>query len=169
MSFDLQPILTGTLVHLRPLREEDWNDLFRVASDKLIWEQHPEPDRYSEKVFRRFFREAIESRGALIALKSRSGRVIGSSRFHGYDAEKSQVEIGWTFLARDCWGGAYNREMKELMLEHAFKFVRRVNFVVGTENFRSQHALEKIGARLIGNILDEAGQERLLFQIQRAE
>src|SRR5690349_25132917 len=100
MPFDLQPVLEGKLLRLRPLREEDWDDLFAVAADPLIWEQHPEPDRYTEKVFRGFFREAMESGGALIVIDAQDGRVIGSSRFHGYEAETSEIEVGWTVLLR---------------------------------------------------------------------
>src|SRR5216684_336120 len=144
MSFDLQPTLKGELLQLRPLRPEDFHDLYAVASDPLIWEQHPIQDRYKEEVFKSFFREALESGGTLIAIDSKDGRVIGSSRFHGYDKEKSEIEIGWTFLARSHWGGVYNREMKQLMLRHAFGFVHSVIFVVGPQNVRSQRAVEKI-------------------------
>src|SRR5438045_7740749 len=118
-KFDLQPHLKGELIELRPLASEDWADLFAVASDPLIWEQHPNSDRYKEDVFKAFFREALESGGALVAVDRKDGRVIGSSRFYGYDEEESEVEIGWTFLARSHWGGVYNGEMKELMLRHA--------------------------------------------------
>src|SRR5271154_3901136 len=134
MFFDLQPTLKGELLQLRPLRPEDWNDLYAVASDPLIWEQHPIKDRYKEEVFKGFFREAPESGGALIAIDSKDGRVVGSSRFHGYDKEKSEIEIGWTFLARSHWGVIYNKEMKQLMLRHALGFVKTVVFRVGPQN-----------------------------------
>jgi RimJ/RimL family protein N-acetyltransferase len=104
MSFDLQPILKGELIELRPLQHEDFDDLYVMASDPLIWEQHPAKDRYKEEVFVDFFREALESRGALIVIDRKNGQVIGSSRFYGYDPEKSEIEIGWTFLARSYWG-----------------------------------------------------------------
>jgi len=146
MPFDLQPHLTGELIELRPLRPEDWDDLFAVASDPLIWEQHPESDRYKEDVFKVFFREALESRGALVVIDKNTQQIIGSTRFYGYDPEKSEIEIGWTFLARRYWGGRHNREMKKLMLAHAFKFVESVVFYVGEKNIRSQKAMEKIGA-----------------------
>ena len=165
MSFDLQPILEGELLRLRPLRPEDFHDLYAVASDPLIWEQHPNSDRYKEEVFREFFREALESGGALIAIDSRDGRVIGSSRFHGYDGDKSEIEIGWTFLARSRWGGIYNGEMKRLMLRHAFRFVKSVIFVVGPQNLRSRRALEKIGGVCVGSRPDAGGRERLVYQI----
>ena len=140
MFFDLQPMLRGELLRLRPLRPEDWDDFYAVASDPLIWEQHPIRDRYKEDVFRGFFREALESGGALIVIDSKDGRVIGSSRFHGYDKDRSEIEIGWTFLARSHWGGVYNEELKQLMLGHAFRFVESVIFLVGPHNVRSQKA-----------------------------
>jgi RimJ/RimL family protein N-acetyltransferase len=165
MSFDLQPTLKGELLELRPLRPGDFHDLYTVASDPFIWELHPNNDRYKQEVFKLFFREALESGGALLALDRKDGRAIGSSRFHGYDAKKSEIEIGWTFLARAYWGGVYNREMKKLMLKHAFRFVDSVVFVVGKQNYRSQKALEKIGAVLIGSRPDSIGRDSFLFQI----
>jgi RimJ/RimL family protein N-acetyltransferase len=145
VSFDLQPNLKGELIELRPLTPEDWGDLSAVASDPLIWEQHPESDRYKEDVFKIFFREALASGGAFVIIDTKSQQIIGSTRFYGYSPEKSEIEIGWTFLARKYWGGRYNRELKQLMLAHAFKFVQNVVFYVGQTNVRSQKATEKIG------------------------
>ena len=150
MAFDLQPHLRGELIELRPLAPDDWEELFAVASDSLIWEQHPESDRHKEEVFRVFFKEALESGGAFAVIDNRIPHIIGSTRFYGYDPKKSEIEIGWTFLARKYWGGHYNREMKELLLDHAFKFVENVVFYVGQQNFRSQKAMEKIGAIKLG-------------------
>jgi len=142
---DFQPNLKGELIELRPLRPEDWDDLFAVASDPLIWEQHPESDRYKEDVFKVFFREAMECGGAFVIIDRKNQQIIGSTRFYGYAPEKSEIEIGWTFLARNYWGGRYNRELKDLMLAHAFKFVENVVFLVGENNVRSQKATERIG------------------------
>ncbi len=168
MPFDPQPCLRGDLLELRPLRPEDFQALFAVAADPLIWEQHPCKDRHQEEVFKGFFREALQSGGALLALDRKDGLVIGSSRYHGYDEGKSEVEIGWTFLARSHWGGAYNREMKRLMLRHAFRFVNAVVFLVGRHNFRSQRAVEKIGGVRAGARLDSGGRESLVFRLEAA-
>jgi len=165
MPFDLQPVLQGDLLQLRPLRPEDFADLYGVASDPLIWEQHPIKDRYKETVFRGFFRESLEAGGTLIVIDTNGDKIIGSSRFHGLDKDKSEVEIGWSFLARSHWGGIYNREMKQLMLRHAFGFVTSVIFVVGPQNLRSQKAMEKIGAVRIGSRPDANGQISLVYQI----
>jgi RimJ/RimL family protein N-acetyltransferase len=146
MLFDLQPHLKGELIELRPLRADDWDGLFAVASDPLIWGQHPESDRYKEDVFKIFFEDALRSGGAFVVVDTKTQQIIGSTRFHGYNPEESEIEIGWTFLARKYWGGRYNREMKQLMLAHAFKFVENVVFYVGENNIRSRRATEKIGA-----------------------
>jgi len=150
MAFELQPNLKGELLELRPLAPGHWNELFAVASDPLIWEQHPEHDRYEEDVFTVFFKEALESGGAFVIIDRQTHQIIGSTRFYGYDPKNSEIEIGWTFLARKYWGGRYNAEMKRLLLDHAFQFVENVVFFVGENNVRSQKAMEKIGATKVG-------------------
>jgi RimJ/RimL family protein N-acetyltransferase len=167
VSFDLQPTLTGERLELRPLREADFQMLYAVASDPLIWAQHPQPDRCTEPVFREFFRGAMDSGGAFAVVDRVNGRIIGSSRFARYDPAASEIEIGWTFLARSHWGGACNAEMKRLMLSHAFRFVQRVVFHVGPNNRRSQRALEKIGASRADVVPDPGGGHAVVFEITR--
>lgn len=146
---DRQPVLEGEHVRLRPLRADDWEALFAVAADPLIWEQHPAQDRWQETVFRAFFEDALANKGALVVLDAQTGAVIGSSRYQGLEeADGGSVEIGWTFLARSHWGGRWNHEMKRLMLTHALASVAEVRFLVGETNTRSRTALERIGARL---------------------
>jgi N-acetyltransferase len=165
VSFEYQPVLKGDLVELRPLRSEDYDELYAVAADPLIWEQHPVKNRHEEERFRTFFREALASGGALLAIDAQTQRTIGSSRFHGYDKERSEVEIGWTFLARSHWGGMYNGQMKQLMLQHAFRFVNCVVFLVGPQNLRSQRAMEKIGGVRVGSRPDAQGRDSYVYQI----
>ena len=165
MSFDYQPILKGDLVELRPLRSEDYEDLYAIAADPLIWEQHPVTNRHEEGSFQAFFREALASGSTLIAIDAKTQRVIGSSRFHGYNKERSEVEIGWTFLARSHWGGIYNGEMKQLMLQHALRFVNCVVFLVGLQNLRSQRAVDKIGGVRVGSRPDGGGRNSYVYQI----
>ncbi len=147
--FELQPTLTGSLIELRPLTLADFDALFAAASDPLIWEQHPENDRHKREVFQRYFDSAMESKGAFAIIERKTGRIIGSSRYWHLDERTREIEIGWTFLEKAFWGGLYNRELKTLMLDHAFKFVDRALFVVGENNLRSQKALAKIGAKFL--------------------
>lgn len=146
---DRQPVLVGDRLLLRPLLRGDWDALFAAASDPLIWEQHPAHDRWREDVFRAFFEDALANGGALAVIDKVDDAIVGSSRYQGYDAAGGgSVEVGWSFLARSHWGGACNREMKRLMLTHAFRFVERVIFMVGAGNLRSCRAMEKIGGQL---------------------
>ncbi len=118
--------------------------MYEVAQDPLIWEQHPS-DRYQRAVFNDFFRDALDSEGALLILDKATNRAIGSSRFNRMKGSDSAIEIGWTFLARAYWGGAHNRAVKKLMIEHAFTLIEDVVFHIDLQNIRSQRAVEKLG------------------------
>jgi RimJ/RimL family protein N-acetyltransferase len=165
VSFDYQPVLKGDLVELRPLRADDYDDLYAIAADPLIWEQHPVKNRHEPETFQVFFREALAFGGALIAVDAATHRTIGSSRFHRYDRERSEVEIGWTFLAGSHWGGLYNGQMKDLMLQHAFRLVNCGVFLVGPQNLRSQRAVEKIGGVRLRSRPDAEGRDSYVYQI----
>jgi N-acetyltransferase len=146
MSYpDFQPTLIGPTITVRPISSDDWSELFAAGSDPKIWKVHPVPDRYTEPEFRKFFDGAVHSKMGFVFVDRTSGRLIGSSRYYGYEPERSEIEIGWTFIARSHWGGRANREVKRLMLDHAFTFVDTVVFWVGEENWRSQGAMTKIG------------------------
>jgi RimJ/RimL family protein N-acetyltransferase len=146
---DRQPVLEGERLLLRPLRRDDWDALFAVASDPQVWALHPAHDRWQEPVFRAFFADALANEGALVVIEKTSGEIVGSSRFQGYDpAGGGSVEIGWTFLARRLWGSGANAEMKRMMLAHALRCVERVDFRVGENNVVSRGAMKNIGGRL---------------------
>jgi len=145
---DRQPILEGEQLRLRPLRADDHEALLAVASDPLVWEQHPAHDRWKPEVFGKFFEEALREGGALVVVLTGEERIVGSSQLRACPIAPSETEIGWTFLARDQWGGTTNREMKRLMLAHALASVPRVLFRIGDTNWRSRKAMEKIGGAL---------------------
>ncbi len=142
----LQPTLKGKLVLLRPLKESDLEPLYEVAKDPLIWEQHPCPTRYQRAEYEAFFKDSLDSQGALIVIDAASDQVIGSSRFNPIERHSNAVEIGWSFLARKYWGGKYNRAVKKLMISHALETLDCVIFYIGRDNVRSQKAVEKLGA-----------------------
>jgi N-acetyltransferase len=112
--------------------------MFTVAADPKIWALHPVNNRHTEPVFRAFFDSAIASGSAFSFVDQQCGKIIGSSRYYRYNPAASEIEIGWTFLARAYWDGSYNLEIERLMLAHAFKFVDTVVFWVGETNWRSQ-------------------------------
>lgn len=153
---------------MRPLREDDWDALYTLAKDPLIWEQHPDRERWREERFRVVFREGMESRGALVAVDLATGRPIGFTRYHDYRPERSEVEIGWTFLARSHWGGTYNSEMKDLMVRHAFTSVKTVVFSAGVDNRRSRRAIEKLGAVQAGLETNGNGGQSVVYHLTAA-
>jgi N-acetyltransferase len=170
-----QPVLEGERLRLRPLRADDWDALFAVASDRELWAGHPAHDRWQEPVFRAYFGNALANGGALVAIDKASGAIIGASQYYDYqddeDGRGRSVEIGFTFLARSHWGGAFNREMKRLMLAHALAEVAYVRFRIGETNLRSRRAMEKIGGQLTDRRQSEikAGQPsvNLVYEIDR--
>ncbi|PXY40985.1 N-acetyltransferase [Flavobacterium cheongpyeongense] len=153
-DFNLQPdFLENEILRLIPLQEDHFEALYEVASDPLIWEQHPIKDRYQKDVFKSFFDGALSSKSAFLILDKSTGEVIGTTRFYDYNPEKSNIGIGFTFIGRKFWGGPYNRSAKELLIDYAFQRVNTIIFHIGTENFRSQKAVLKLGAVKINEII----------------
>lgn len=168
-----QPTLDGSRLRARPLREADFDALFAAASDPGIWELHPVRDRYTRPKFEIFFQTGLTSRGALVVEDRKDGSVIGSSRYTAYDPVKKSIEIGYTFLTRNHWGTGANRELKELMLAHAFEHVDLVEFVVGVRNLRSRGAMEKLGGKLVRTIVEREPEgdlrESVVYVIAKEE
>ena len=171
MEPDRQPVLMGELVELRPSTPGDWDALFAVACDPLIWEVHPAHDRWQEPVFRAYFDGGIACGGALTIIDKATAKVIGSSRYDNWKPEADEIEIGWTYLARAYWGGTYNREIKRLMLDHIHRFVGTVVFTVGEGNVRSRGAMTKIGGMLRpgveGRMMAGEMKPHVIFEIRR--
>lgn len=169
MNFDLQPFqLQNQLIKLVPLQETDFEELYSVANDELLWEQHPNKLRYQKPVFQNFFEGAIQSKGAFFIRDAKTNEPVGSSRFYDYNPETNSILIGYTFIGRKFWGKGYNKELKKLMMDYAFQFVNTIYFHVGATNFRSQKALEKIGGMKIDEFeVEYFGEEPKLNYIYR--
>lgn len=169
---DWQPHLDGPHVRIRPLLPSDLENTYAAASDPLIWAQHSEKDRYQRPVFERFFKGALQSRGGLALVDRSTGEIMGSSRFYDWNPADQSVVIGYTFLSIRYWGTGTNREVKALMLAHAFRWAKTVWFHVSPENRRSQHALEKLGAtfdRQQEVPVSGKNVPRLVYRIDRAQ
>ena len=174
MPVDLQPLhLQNEFVKLSPLAETDFERLYQVASDPLIWEQHPNQNRYQKEAFQNYFEGAIKSKGAFIIFDAVTLEPIGSSRFCNYNSADNVIEIGYTFLARDHWGTTYNKALKTLMLDHAFTFADRVKFYIGANNIRSQKSIVRFGAKKIGEdeveYYGEPKKLNFIYQIDKSE
>lgn len=153
-DFNLQPeILQNETIKLIPLQEDHFETLYQIASDPLVWEQHPIKDRYKKDIFKPFFDGAISSKSAFLILEKNTNEVIGTTRFYDYNPEKSNVGIGFTFIGRKFWGGPYNAATKKLLIDYAFQKVNSIIFHIGSENFRSQKAVLKLGAVKINEMI----------------
>ncbi|WP_312821896.1 GNAT family N-acetyltransferase [Epilithonimonas sp.] len=146
---NIQSTLENENVKLVPLNPNDFEELFSVASDPKIWEQHPNKDRYKREVFENFFQGAMESGGAFKIINKESNEIAGSTRFYDYNPEENSIFIGYTFYATKFWGSKLNPQVKKLMLNYIFQFVDKVNFHVGKDNIRSQKAMEKLGGKMV--------------------
>jgi len=166
-DFNLQPELENELIRITPLTESDFERLFKAGSDPMIWEQHPDKNRYQREIFQLFFDAHVKSKSAFLIFEKNTNEPIGCTRYHNYESAKSKVEIGYTFLARKYWGGKYNLAMKKLLLNHAFQYVESVVFLIGSTNIRSQKAILKIGANKINEIdYDLNGTKMVVYEFE---
>lgn len=166
-----QPTLTGPTVTVRPIGQDDLDAMHAAASDPLVWEQHSERNRHERAVFERFFQGALACGGGLAIVRNADSCIIGSTRYYDWEPAGPSVIVGYTFLARAHWGGSTNREVKALMLGHAFQTVATVWFQVSPGNIRAQRSLERLGAHLDRReLVSVAGvpSDRLIYRIDRA-
>jgi hypothetical protein len=140
-------LLQNELVTLTPLSNNDFEKLYLAASDPLIWEQHPQKDRYKKEVFSKYFEGALLSDTAFLVRNTATNEVIGCTRYYDINEPESKVGIGYTFFSRSTWGKGFNLASKHLMLKHAFQRVDTVLSLIGVQNIRSQIAIEKLGAK----------------------
>jgi N-acetyltransferase len=168
-----QPTLVGPRFIARPMQASDFEPLFAAASDPGIWELHPVRDRGTRPKFEIYFNTGIASGGALVVEEKETGTIVGSSRYTAHDPERRSIEIGYTFLTRNHWGTGGNRELKTLMLNHAFQYVDVVEFVVGVKNLRSRGAMEKLGGKLVRNLCEREPEgdmrESVVYEIAKNE
>lgn len=168
---NIQATLENENVKLVPLNPNDLEELFSVASDPKIWEQHPNKDRYQREVFEKFFQGAMESKGAFKIMDKSSNEVAGSTRFYDYNPKENSIFIGYTFYATKFWGSKLNPQVKKLMLDYIFQFVDKVNFHVGKDNIRSQKAMEKLGAKKVDEVnvayFGEPEKLNVVFEIDK--
>lgn len=173
MNFDIQPILENDKAILYPLQESDFEDLYAVASNPQIWEQHPNKDRWKKDVFRTFFEGAMQSTGAFKILDKSTGNVAGSTRIYNYNDQDNSILIGYTFYGIEYWGKGINHSVKVLMLDYLFQYVSHVGFHIGANNVRSQIAIARLGAKKVGEqevaYFGEPPKLNYIYRIEKEE
>lgn len=171
MELNIQPTLENEKVILYPLREEDFEDLYAVASDPKIWEQHPSKDRWKKEAFKIFFDGAMQSKGAFKIIEKATGDTIGSTRFYDYNAKESSIFIGYTFYATKYWGKGINVMVNALLFDYIFQFLAKVNFHIGADNIRSQISHNRLGISKIAEeevtYFGEKPQLNFIYEISK--
>ncbi|MCO6497829.1 MAG: GNAT family N-acetyltransferase [Chitinophagaceae bacterium] len=172
-EINLQPVLEDDIILAEPLKKEDFERLYKVASDPEVWANHPNKNRYKRDVFTTFFEGAMQSGGAFLVTDKQTGEVIGSSRFYDWNPEDKSLLIGYTFFAKDHWGQGFNHRLKRLMLNHAFQFADKVIFHIGAVNIPSQKSIVKLGAIKTGELevkyFGEEPKLNYVYEITRDE
>ena len=148
-------------ISLIQAKRDDFDNLYSIASDNEIWEQHPENDRWRKNKFSIFFDNGISNEfGMLIIYLKPKNEIIGSTRF--YLSTKDSIKIGYTYLSPEYWGTGANKEIKKAMLDYAFEFVDKVYFDISKKNIRSRTAVEKLGA-----VLSDKTDEKVFYRIDK--
>jgi len=163
MSFNYQPIISGPTINLRPILQTDFDEYYQCASDPTIWAGHPSKDRYKLEVFTPYFAAAIKDK-AIIVVSNDTNKIIGSSRYYTVDTAPNDISIGFTFLTVEYWGGGTNKELKQLMFDHAFKTYDNIWLHIDPANIRSQTATQRIGAKFIRDEVNNIGNAGLLWK-----
>jgi RimJ/RimL family protein N-acetyltransferase len=164
-----QEILSSNRIVLLPLQPANQEDIFALASDPLVWEQHPNRNRYQPEEFNVYFEGALKSGGAYRIVENKLGLTMGCTRYYDFDESEKSVLIGYTFIGRSFWGRGYNQELKQLMVAHAFHYINIIRFHIGATNFRSQRSIEKFGAIKTGELdvayYGEATKKNFIYEI----
>lgn len=173
MHFDIQTVLENDRAILYPLQESDFEDLYAVAADPKVWEQHPNQDRWKKDVFRTFFEGAMQSKGAFKIIDKSTNKVAGSTRIYDYNDQDQSILIGYTFYGTEYWGKGINHSVKTLLLDYLFQFVSQVGFQIGAKTLRSQIAISRLGAKKVGEqevaYFGEPAKLNYIYRIEKAE
>ncbi|MEI7037826.1 GNAT family N-acetyltransferase [Fulvimonas yonginensis] len=142
----------GPLAEPWPLEEDALPELFEVARDPGLW-RLTSVDYSDPALFYPSFETALHERRLgktypFVVRLAGSGRIVGTTRLLDIQPNARKLEIGVTWLARECWGQGINAGCKQLLLAYCFEKLaaNRVQFRAKADNGRSRRALEKIGA-----------------------
>ena len=151
-------MLEGRGITLEPLSQEHLPGLEKAAESAEIW-PYMTTNLAEENTLGSWLEEAqkLEQVGQQLPFAIRlstSGTVIGSTRFLNIVPEHRRLEIGWTWLAREQWGGRANFAAKLLLFQNAFAVLnaQRVELRTDALNKRARRAIAKHGATEEGNL-----------------
>lgn len=174
-------VLEGNGVRLEPLTHAHHDELSTAAADGRLWElwftSVPKPGETS-----RYIDEALERQRAghhlpFAVLDLATGRAVGTTSYHDIVPAIDRVEIGWTWYASSYQRTHVNTSCKLLLLTHAFEGLgcQVVGLRTDGFNFRSQRAIEALGAKKDGVIRhhqarrDGTARDTVMYSILASE
>lgn len=167
-----QPTLEGEHVLLRPMVCEDGPAVVEAASDGELWELFytavPSADDIAHYLDTAFAEKEFGRTMPFVVIDQRNGRLVGATRFMRMKHDARRLEIGTTFYAQSVQRSPVNSETKLLLLKHAFEQMDCLCVQIRTDalNFRSQRAIERIGAKKDGMLRNHSivkGRVRDIF------
>lgn len=173
--------LSNQLISLVPITLEHIHAMRSLSSDSDIWKWYTEdltnPDELERWMLNRLHESSKGDQMTYTVILNESGKVIGSTSYGHIDWEEKGIEIGWTWLGKAYIGSGINKQMKFLMLQHAFEMmeIERLELRTDEQNIRSRKAMEKIGAQYDGVLRNhrrtQGGKRRntVIYSIIRSE
>ena len=145
-------ILENNRVRLTPLEKNDFIHLQDIAISETGLLKYSPSDIRSIGALQDYIATARDQRKAYLVFDKKNNAYAGCTSYGNYSDKDSRVEIGWTWIGSVFQGSGLNKNMKLLMLMHAFEGMRleRVEFRIDERNTRSRKAVERIGAKYEG-------------------
>ena len=178
----LQPItLERDGIRLEPLGREHQPDLGTAAGDGRLWElwftSVPPPDGMDDYVDTALKGQQDGHMLPWVVRELSSGEVVGTTRYHDIVPAIDRVEIGYTWYRASRQRTGVNTTCKLLLLAHAFDTLgcKVVGLRTDNFNFRSQRAIEALGAKRDGVLRhhnmrpDGSVRDTVMFSILAAE
>jgi N-acetyltransferase len=156
-----QPTLTGKIVELRPMTQDDAQQLVQAAEDGRLWELKvtvvPGPETAADYVASALQGKQAGTVMPFVIVNRATGAPCGSTRFWKVDRKNRKLEIGHTWLGASMQRTGANTEAKYLLLAYAFETLRcvRVQFTTDELNEKSRAAILRIGAKQEGIVRHE--------------
>ncbi|MCB1683562.1 MAG: GNAT family N-acetyltransferase [Pseudomonadales bacterium] len=156
--------LEGNGLRLEPMTRDHTQGLIQASADGDLWKlwftSVPQPE---EAAVGRYIDQALDGFKAghmlpWVVRDRASGDVLGTTRYHDVMPAVDRVEIGYTWYAQRCQRSHVNTTCKLLLFAHAFEELecRVVGLRTDNFNFRSQRAIEALGAKKDGVIRHHA-------------
>jgi len=173
--------LEGYGVRLEPLAAEHETGLIEAAKDGRLWELFfttvPEPDQVSSYISLALEKQKQGEMLAWAVRELKSGAIVGSTRYHDIIPAADRVEIGWTWYAQRCQRTHVNTACKLLLFTYGFEKLKCKVVGLRTDNFnfRSQRAIEALGAKKDGVIRhhwprrDGSNRDTVMYSVLRDE